>query len=153
VMKWGGNHPTVITKQGGGLHPDMRFALTIGFLAMTLLAALLLWSRARLALAGSRLAQVEERAAGAGLVHTRKAHHESSRRPEDCQRRPERALDCIYRGRGRRRDDQRRSPARLCLQRDVGDPARVRVHELAQAGRIGPPPRRGRKSALEALDP
>jgi len=70
VRKWGGNHPTVITKEGGGLHPDMKFALTVGFLAMTLLAIVLLWSRARLALANARLAQVEERAAEAGLLDT-----------------------------------------------------------------------------------
>lgn len=68
VMKWGGNHPTVITKQGGGLHPDMKYALTVGFVAMTLLAVVLLWSRARLALADARLAHVEERAAEAGLL-------------------------------------------------------------------------------------
>jgi heme exporter protein C len=70
VMKWGGNHPTVITKQGGGLHPDMKYALTVGFVAMTLLSAVLLWSRARLAFASTRLAQVEERAAEAGLLES-----------------------------------------------------------------------------------
>lgn len=70
VMKWGGNHPTVITKQGGGLHPDMKYALSVGFVAMTLLAIVLLWSRARLALANARLLHVEERAAEAGLLDT-----------------------------------------------------------------------------------
>jgi len=68
VQKWGGNHPTVITKGGGGLgHPDMKLALMLGFFAMTLLAALLLWLRARLALAQSRLAAVEELAAVRGI--------------------------------------------------------------------------------------
>jgi len=68
VQKWGGNHPTVITKGGGGLgDPDMKLALGIGFLAMTLLAALLLWMRARLNYAASRLAAVEEAAAAAGI--------------------------------------------------------------------------------------
>jgi heme exporter protein C len=68
VQKWGGNHPTVISKGGGGLaHPDMKLALTLGFVAMTLLAALLLWVRARLALAQSRLAAVEELAAARGI--------------------------------------------------------------------------------------
>jgi len=68
VQKWGGNHPTVISKGGGGLgHPDMRLALTLGFVAMTLLAALLLWMRARLALTQSRLAAVEELAAARGI--------------------------------------------------------------------------------------
>lgn len=68
VQLWGGNHPTVITKGGGGLHdPDMTRALLLGFFAMTLLAALLLWVRARVALAEARLAAVEDQAAAAGL--------------------------------------------------------------------------------------
>jgi heme exporter protein C len=61
VLKWGGNHPTVIGKGGGGLaHPDMKTTLGMGFLAMTLLAILLVWMRARLALAASKTAQAEE---------------------------------------------------------------------------------------------
>lgn len=68
VKKWGGNHPTVITQGGGGLsHPDMKTALLLGFVAMTLLVALLLWCRARLALSESRLAALQERAAAEGL--------------------------------------------------------------------------------------
>jgi heme exporter protein C len=63
VRKWGGNHPTVVRKGGGGLaHPDMKTALLIGFVAMTLLAILLLWSRARLLASHARLARAEERA-------------------------------------------------------------------------------------------
>jgi heme exporter protein C len=63
VKKWGGNHPTVITGQGGGLgHPDMKLALGIGFLTLTLLALLLIWSRTRLALAEARLSRIEEAA-------------------------------------------------------------------------------------------
>jgi heme exporter protein C len=69
VRKWGGNHPAVITKGGRGLgHPDMQHALLFGFIAMTLLALVLLWSRARLALARSRVARLEERAAASGLL-------------------------------------------------------------------------------------
>ncbi len=68
VKKWGGNHPTVISEGGGGLsHPDMKTALSLGFVAMTLLVGLLLWSRARLALAESRLAALQEQAAAEGL--------------------------------------------------------------------------------------
>jgi heme exporter protein C len=71
VQLWGGNHPTVVTKGGGGLgHPDMKLALGIGFLAMTLLAVLLLWTRARLNYASSRLAAAEEAAAAAGIGET-----------------------------------------------------------------------------------
>jgi heme exporter protein C len=68
VKLWGGIHPTVVTQSGGGLqHPDMKTALTLGFVSMTLLAAVLLWSRARLALALSRLATIEEVAAARGV--------------------------------------------------------------------------------------
>jgi heme exporter protein C len=67
VRKWGGNHPTVITQGGGGLgHPDMKLALGLGFLALTVLAVLLLWSRARLLDLSSRVARAEERAIAAG---------------------------------------------------------------------------------------
>jgi heme exporter protein C len=68
VQKWGGNHPTVIAGKGGGLgDPNMKLALSIGFFAMTLLALLLLWVRARLALATTRLTHVEELAAAHGV--------------------------------------------------------------------------------------
>jgi heme exporter protein C len=61
VMKWGGNHPTVIGKGGGGLgHPAMKLTLLIGFVAMTLLAVLLIWLRTRLSLLSSLLARTEE---------------------------------------------------------------------------------------------
>jgi heme exporter protein C len=67
VLKWGGNHPTVIGQGGGGLkHPAMVHALLVGFVAMTLLAGLLLWARARLALSISRIARLEERAIASG---------------------------------------------------------------------------------------
>jgi heme exporter protein C len=68
VKLWGGIHPTVVTQGGGGLqHPDMKTALLLGFVAMTFLAAVLLWWRARLALAVGRLQAVEEIAAARGL--------------------------------------------------------------------------------------
>ena len=69
VQKWGGIHPSVIGKGGGGLqHPDMKTALLMGFIAMTLLAILLLLSRARLAIASARLARAEEHAGSLGLL-------------------------------------------------------------------------------------
>jgi heme exporter protein C len=69
VRKWGGNHPTVISKGGGGLaHPDMRHALMVGFVAMTLLAIALIWARARLMRAASRLSRIEERAIASGAL-------------------------------------------------------------------------------------
>jgi heme exporter protein C len=69
VKKWGGNHPIVIGGGGGGLSDErMKHALTVGFLAMTLMAALLIWMRARLALGRSRLGRLEERLAEAGRL-------------------------------------------------------------------------------------
>jgi heme exporter protein C len=63
VLKWGGNHPTVIGRGGGGLgHPMMKLTLLAGFVSMTLLSALLLLIRARLALLASRLSRAEEQA-------------------------------------------------------------------------------------------
>jgi heme exporter protein C len=68
VQKWGGQHPTVITGRGGGLaHPDMKLALAVGFLAFTLLAIALLWSRTRLEIVQSRLRRAEEDAIDLGL--------------------------------------------------------------------------------------
>jgi heme exporter protein C len=67
VKKWGGNHPTVVTSGGGGLgHPDMKLALFLGLFAMTLLAAVLIWCRARTALLDSRLARLQEQAFASG---------------------------------------------------------------------------------------
>ena len=61
VMKWGGNHPTVIGKGGGGLgHPAMKLTLMVGFVAMTLLAVLLIWLRTRLSLLSASLTEAEE---------------------------------------------------------------------------------------------
>jgi heme exporter protein C len=69
VQKWGGQHPAVISKGGGGLkHPDMKLALTMGFVTFTLLAVTLVWQRARLHLCAGRLAELEEEAVELGLA-------------------------------------------------------------------------------------
>lgn len=69
VKLWGGNHPTVITGQGGGLgNAAMYQALFMGFGTMTLLALILLILRANLTLAESRLRDAEELAAALGIV-------------------------------------------------------------------------------------
>lgn len=69
VQKWGGLHPMVLRGSGQGLkHPDMTHALIVGFVAMTLLAAVLLWLRARIAHCSTRLARIEEEAATRGLL-------------------------------------------------------------------------------------
>jgi heme exporter protein C len=58
----------VITGRGGGLHdPNMKIALSLGFLAFTLLAVLLVWARTRLELVRSRLRRAEEDAIDLGL--------------------------------------------------------------------------------------
>ncbi len=68
VRKWGGNHPKVITSGGGGLqHPDMKLALTLGFLTFTLLVVILIWTRVRIELASARLAEAEEEALELGV--------------------------------------------------------------------------------------
>jgi heme exporter protein C len=68
VQKWGGQHPMVITGSGGGLqNPDMKIALALGFLAFTLLATLLIWVRAEVEIAASRLRRAEEDAVDLGL--------------------------------------------------------------------------------------
>lgn len=71
VRLWGGNHPTVVGRGGGGLKdPRMVTALLWGFLAMTLLAAVLLWLRTRLKHAESRLAQVRQGALTSGILES-----------------------------------------------------------------------------------
>ena len=69
VRKWGGNHPIVVTKGGGGLrNADMRTALMVGFLAMTFIAIILLWQRARVIHAHSRLERVKHEALASGII-------------------------------------------------------------------------------------
>ena len=68
VQKWSGQHPTVITSKGGGLHhPAMHLALGLSFTAFTLFAIALLWARVRVEIAKSRLARAEEDAIDLGL--------------------------------------------------------------------------------------
>ncbi len=68
VKLWGGIHPIVVSGGGGGLqNPDMKLAFSLGMLAMTFLAVVLIWSRARLALTSNRLQALEEVAAARGI--------------------------------------------------------------------------------------
>jgi heme exporter protein C len=68
VQLWRGQHPTVITKKGGGLHPDMLTALLLGCAAMTALSLLLIWSRARIERDRQRVLGLELDAAELGLL-------------------------------------------------------------------------------------
>jgi len=68
VQLWRGQHPTVITGKGGGLHPHMLQALLISFCAFTALTALLIWLRARAEHNLRRLQLLELDAAERGLL-------------------------------------------------------------------------------------
>jgi heme exporter protein C len=69
VKKWGGQHPKVITSGGGGLqHPDMKLALGLGFLTFTLISIVLVWQRARVYLAQSKVDALEQEAIQLGLA-------------------------------------------------------------------------------------
>lgn len=68
VQVWRGQHPTVITARGGGLHPDMRLALILGFVLFTLLVVTLIWLRARIERSKQALRALELEAAEQGLL-------------------------------------------------------------------------------------
>lgn len=68
VQLWRGQHPTVITGKGGGLHPDMRTALLLSFAAFTALVALLVWARARAERDRQQVRMLELDAAELGLL-------------------------------------------------------------------------------------
>ena len=69
VQKWGGQHPKVITKGGGGLqHADMKMALGLGFLTFTLITIVLVWQRMRIHGASSRLEALEQEALELGVA-------------------------------------------------------------------------------------
>ena len=68
VQRWRGQHPTVITDKGGGLHPDMATAFLVSSIAFICLAVLLIWTRARLARSRQRVQEMEIEAARRGLL-------------------------------------------------------------------------------------
>jgi heme exporter protein C len=68
VQRWRGTHPTVISGQGGGIHPDMVPALVLSFLLMLLLATAFIWLRARAELVRQRIEALELDAASSGLL-------------------------------------------------------------------------------------
>ncbi|MDH5672332.1 MAG: cytochrome c biogenesis protein [Myxococcales bacterium] len=68
VQRWRGTHPTVISSKGGGIHPDMRPALLLGFLFFALLSVALIWTRARLERTRQRMEALEMEAAERGLL-------------------------------------------------------------------------------------
>ena len=67
VTKWRGQHPTVLGEAGGGIAPEMVLPFAMGLVSFTVLYGALLAARLRLELARRRLADLEERAAAAGV--------------------------------------------------------------------------------------
>ncbi len=67
VQKWRGQHPTVITSQGGGLEPRMRLAFGLCMLAFTALFIILITRRYKLEKSLHRLSTLEEEATAKGL--------------------------------------------------------------------------------------
>ncbi len=66
VKKWGGNHPVVMRGGGGGLQdPAMSHAVSVGFLAMTLLCITLVWLRTEQHLLRSKVKRLHTLAAEA----------------------------------------------------------------------------------------
>jgi heme exporter protein C len=68
VQLWRGQHPTVISRGGGGVTPEMGKTLGLGFLAFTVLAAALITLRARLAIAEAKLEALQTEATSLGLL-------------------------------------------------------------------------------------
>jgi heme exporter protein C len=68
VQRWRGQHPTVITKRGGGLDPAMYPAFFLSLAAFTALVALLIWARARAERQRQRVAALEMLAAEQDLL-------------------------------------------------------------------------------------
>jgi heme exporter protein C len=68
VRFWRGQHPTVIGRGGGGLAPEMRTTLMLGFLAFTVLSIVLLAVRTRLGTAEARLESLRTEALSTGAL-------------------------------------------------------------------------------------
>jgi len=69
VHKWGGQHPRVITGDGGGLsHPDMSIAFALGSFTLLAVGIILIWHRLRIHVATCRLDALEQEAIELGLT-------------------------------------------------------------------------------------
>ena len=68
VQLWRGQHPTVITRHGGGLAPAMLNTLFVSLTAFTLMAAAILLVRTRIAMNEAKLEELRTEATSAGLT-------------------------------------------------------------------------------------
>lgn len=64
----GGNHPQVVTGEGGGISAEMAFTLGTAFVAFGLLFVALMWLRMRQAIAAEQLKNVERHIADRTLL-------------------------------------------------------------------------------------
>jgi heme exporter protein C len=68
VQLWRGQHPTVISRGGGGLHPDMGKTLGVAFVSFTGRSAALLAMRTTMLRAEAKLAALETEATSTGSI-------------------------------------------------------------------------------------
>ena len=68
VQRWSGQHPVVVSSGGGGIHPDMVPAFSMGFVVITLLSVLLILVRVGIERARQDLERVQIDAAMAGVL-------------------------------------------------------------------------------------
>jgi heme exporter protein C len=67
VRRWRGQHPTVITGEGGGLDPEMKVVFAVALVAFTLFFLALLYRRFRFEQGRRRLAALVEEAVAEGV--------------------------------------------------------------------------------------
>jgi heme exporter protein C len=68
VQRWRGQHPTVVTGRGGGLHADMYPAFFTGMGVFTLLVIFLVWARYRAERTKHAVTALEDRMADLGIL-------------------------------------------------------------------------------------
>ncbi len=69
VQKWGGQHPRVISKGGGGLsHPDMKIGFALGSLTFLFIIIVFIWQRTKLHMAETKVETLEREAMQLGIT-------------------------------------------------------------------------------------
>lgn len=84
VRLWGGTHPTVVGKGGGGLGADaMYHALGVGFATMTLLTVVLIILRTQINLLSAQLRDAEELSAALGFTESDELFDDEDEKEEE----------------------------------------------------------------------